>query len=82
MAGIGAASGLWPLVKSMNPSAEVLAMSTVEVNLSDIQERQGKKVKWQGKPVFIRKRTKQKIEAARAINAENLRDPESDEKRV
>ncbi|WP_264719763.1 ubiquinol-cytochrome c reductase iron-sulfur subunit [Wolbachia endosymbiont (group B) of Eucosma cana] len=82
MAGIGAASGFWPLVKSMNPSAEVLAMSTVEVNLSDIQEGQGKKVKWQGKPVFIRRRTKQEIEAARAINAENLRDPESDEKRV
>ncbi|WP_343289403.1 ubiquinol-cytochrome c reductase iron-sulfur subunit [Wolbachia endosymbiont of Encarsia formosa] len=82
MAGIGAASVFWPLVKSMNPSAEVLAMSTVEVNLSHIQEGQGKKVKWQGKPVFIRRRTKQEIEAARAINAENLRDPESDEKRV
>ncbi|MGL9726503.1 MAG: ubiquinol-cytochrome c reductase iron-sulfur subunit [Wolbachia sp.] len=82
MAGIGAASGLWPLVKSMSPSAEVLAMSTVEVNLSDIQEGQGKKVKWQGKPVFIRRRTKQEIEAARTVNAESLRDLESDEKRV
>ncbi|MDR2609159.1 MAG: ubiquinol-cytochrome c reductase iron-sulfur subunit [Rickettsiales bacterium] len=82
MAGIGAASGLWPLVKSMNPSAEVLAMSTVEVNLSDIQEGQGKKVKWQGKPVFIRRRTKQEIEAARAVDVKNLRDPQPDEQRV
>ncbi|MGL9726150.1 MAG: ubiquinol-cytochrome c reductase iron-sulfur subunit [Wolbachia sp.] len=82
MAGIGATSGLWPLVKSMSPSAEILAMSTVEVNLSDIQEGQGKKVKWQGKPVFIRRRTKQEIEAARTVNAESLRDPELDEKRV
>ncbi|MDM8335254.1 ubiquinol-cytochrome c reductase iron-sulfur subunit [Wolbachia pipientis] len=82
MAGIGIVSGLWPLVKSMNPSAEVLAMSTVEVNLSDIHEGQEKKVKWQGKPVFIRRRTKQEIKAARAVNVESLRDPESDEQRV
>ncbi|APR97904.1 ubiquinol-cytochrome c reductase iron-sulfur subunit [Wolbachia endosymbiont of Folsomia candida] len=82
MAGIGAASGLWPLVKSMNPSAEVLAMSSVEVNLSGIQEGHGVKVKWQGKPVFIRKRTRQEIEAARAVDVKNLRDPQPDEERV
>ncbi|WP_353272274.1 ubiquinol-cytochrome c reductase iron-sulfur subunit [Wolbachia endosymbiont (group A) of Urophora cardui] len=82
MAGIGAASGLWPLIKSMNPSAEVLATSTVEVNLSGIQEGHGVKVKWQGKPVFIRRRTKQEIEAARAVNVKSLRDPQLDEQRV
>ncbi|MGL9732747.1 MAG: ubiquinol-cytochrome c reductase iron-sulfur subunit [Wolbachia sp.] len=82
MAGIGAASGLWPLVNSMNPSAEILAMSTIEINLSDIQEGQGKKVKWQGKPIFIRRRTKQEIEAARVIDVKNLRDPQLDEQRV
>lgn len=82
MASIGAASALLPLVKSMSPSAEVLAQSTIEVNLSDIQEGKGVKVKWQGKPVFIRKRTKQEIEAARAVNIETLRDPQTDEQRV
>jgi ubiquinol-cytochrome c reductase iron-sulfur subunit len=82
MAGIGAASGLLPLVKSMGPSAEVLAMSTVEVNLLEFQEGQTKKVKWQGKPVFIRKRTQQEIEAARAVDVKTLRDPELDEQRV
>ncbi|WP_025264353.1 ubiquinol-cytochrome c reductase iron-sulfur subunit [Wolbachia endosymbiont of Onchocerca volvulus] len=82
MAGIGAASSFWPLIKSMNPSSEVLAMSTVEVNLSNIQEGQEKKVKWQGKPVLIRRRTKQEIDAARAANVESLRDPEPDEQRV
>jgi len=82
MAGIGAASALWPLVKSMNPSAEILAMSTVEVNLSSIQEGKGIKVKWQGKPVFIRKRTKKEIEAARAVDVNTLRDPQTDEQRV
>ncbi|QIT36449.1 ubiquinol-cytochrome c reductase iron-sulfur subunit [Wolbachia endosymbiont of Brugia pahangi] len=82
MASIGTVSGLWPLIKSMNPSAEVLAMSTVEVNLSGIQEGHGIKVKWQGKPVFIRRRTKQEIKAARVVNVEDLRDPQSDEQRV
>ncbi|QKX01955.1 ubiquinol-cytochrome c reductase iron-sulfur subunit [Wolbachia endosymbiont of Cruorifilaria tuberocauda] len=82
MASIGAISGFWPLIKSMSPSAEVLATYAVEVNLSDIQEGQEKKVKWQGKPIFIRRRTKQEIEAARAVDIENLRDPESDEQRV
>ncbi|MDD9331964.1 MAG: ubiquinol-cytochrome c reductase iron-sulfur subunit [Wolbachia sp.] len=82
MAGIGCASALWPLVNSMNPSAEILAMSTVEVNLSGIQEGHGVKVKWQGKPVFIRRRTKQEIEAARAVDVKILRDPQLDEQRV
>ncbi|QKX02645.1 ubiquinol-cytochrome c reductase iron-sulfur subunit [Wolbachia endosymbiont of Dirofilaria (Dirofilaria) immitis] len=82
MAGIGAASSFWPLIKSMSPSAEVLAMSTVEVNLTNIQEGQEKKVKWQGKPVFIRRRTKQEIEIAKAVDIRNLRDPELDEQRV
>ncbi|MFU7502761.1 MAG: ubiquinol-cytochrome c reductase iron-sulfur subunit [Candidatus Tisiphia sp.] len=82
MAGIGAASGLWPLVKLMNPSAKVLVTSTVEVNLSGIQEGHGVKVKWQGIPVFIRRRTKQEIEAARAVNLKSLMDPQLDEQRV
>ncbi|MDG7056495.1 MAG: ubiquinol-cytochrome c reductase iron-sulfur subunit [Wolbachia endosymbiont of Meromenopon meropis] len=82
MVGIGVASGLWPLVKSMNPSAEVLAMSTVEINLSDIQEGQGKKIKWQGKPIFIRRRTKQEIKAARIVDVKSLRDSQLDEQRV
>ncbi|VVC34937.1 Rieske [2Fe-2S] iron-sulphur domain,Ubiquitinol-cytochrome C reductase, Fe-S subunit, TAT signal,Ubiquinol- [Cinara cedri] len=82
MAGIGTATAFWPLVKSMSPSAEILAMSTVEVNLSSIQEGKGIKVKWQGKPVFIRKRTKQEIKAARDVDINTLRDPQTDEQRV
>ncbi|XGA08147.1 MAG: ubiquinol-cytochrome c reductase iron-sulfur subunit [Wolbachia endosymbiont of Xenopsylla cheopis] len=82
MAGLGIASAVWPLVKSMNPSAEILAMSTIEVNLSGIKEGQGIKVKWRGKPVFIRRRTKQEIETARVVDIKALRDPQPDEQRV
>lgn len=44
MAGIGAASGLWPLVKSINPSAEVLAISTVEFVWNSERTRSKSKV--------------------------------------
>jgi ubiquinol-cytochrome c reductase iron-sulfur subunit len=38
-------------------------------------------VMWQGKPVFIRHRTKKEIENARNQNAHSLVDPEKDESR-
>jgi ubiquinol-cytochrome c reductase iron-sulfur subunit len=39
-------------------------------------------VKWRGKPVFIRRRTQEEIDAARAMATDELSDPESDEARV
>src|SRR5262249_36491433 len=51
-AGIG-----WALVGSMNPSKDVLAVSSVEIDLTPIQAGQGITVMWQGKPIFIRHRT-------------------------
>lgn len=50
--------------------------------MSGIQKGHGVKVKWQGKSVFIRRRTKQEIEAARVVNVKSLRDPQLDEQRV
>ncbi|QGR02570.1 ubiquinol-cytochrome c reductase iron-sulfur subunit [Ehrlichia ruminantium] len=82
MAGIGLLSSVYPLIKFLSPSAEVIAKSTVEVNLSDIKEGKTKVIKWQGKPVFIRKRTMQEIEEARAANISDLRDPQSDQERT
>jgi Rieske Fe-S protein len=37
-------------------AADTLAMSSLEVDLSNIQEGQTVTVKWRGKPVFIRHR--------------------------
>ncbi|ABD44971.1 ubiquinol-cytochrome c reductase, iron-sulfur subunit [Ehrlichia chaffeensis str. Heartland] len=82
MAGIGLFSSVYPLIKFLSPSAEVIAQSTVEVNLSDIKEGKTKVIKWQGKPVFIRKRTTQEIEEARAVKIDSLRDPQSDQERT
>lgn len=82
MGGLGAAGLIWPFVDSMNPSADVLALASTEVDLGAIAEGQEIKVMWRGKPVFIRHRTAKNIEEAKAVNIAELRDPETDEARV
>jgi ubiquinol-cytochrome c reductase iron-sulfur subunit len=79
---IGAISAVWPLIDQMNPSADVLALATVEVDLSSIEAGSGITVMWQGKPVFIRRRTMEEIATARAVDIADLPDPETDEDRV
>jgi ubiquinol-cytochrome c reductase iron-sulfur subunit len=82
MGGVGIAATAWPFINSMNPSADVLALSSIEVDLSPIQPGQSIKVKWRGKPVFVRRRTKEEIASADAVNIDQLRDPQTDESRV
>jgi ubiquinol-cytochrome c reductase iron-sulfur subunit len=72
----------WPFMDEMNPSADVLALSTTEVDLSPVAVGQAITVKWRGKPVFIRHRTPDEIKAARSVNVADLRDPQPDEARV
>lgn len=79
---IGAAAAIWPLVDQMNPSADVLALSSTEVDLSPIEMGQRVTVSWRGKPVFIDHRTEEQIQAARDVNVEELRDPQPDSARV
>jgi ubiquinol-cytochrome c reductase iron-sulfur subunit len=79
---IGVASLAWPFIDEMNPSADVLALSTTEVDLSPVAVGQAITVKWRGKPVFIRHRTPDEIKAARSVNVADLRDPQPDEARV
>lgn len=82
IAAVGTASAVWPLVNSMNPAADVLALSTIEVDLSPIKEGQSVKVKWRGTPVFIRHRTTADIEDSRKVDLGELKDPQKDEDRV
>lgn len=79
---VGACSVAWPFINSMNPSADVLALATIEVDLTPIQPGQTIKVKWRGVPVFIRNRTQADIDAARAVAMSDLKDPQKDEDRV
>lgn len=78
----GAAVALWPFIHSMNPSADVLALSTTEVDLSPIEVGQAITVIWRGRPVFIRHRTEAEIEAARDVAVAQLPDPQTDADRV
>jgi ubiquinol-cytochrome c reductase iron-sulfur subunit len=82
MGALGGAALVWPLIDSMNPSADVLALASTEVDLGAIAEGQEIKVVWRGKPVFIRHRTAKNIEDANAANLAEMRDPEPDSARV
>lgn len=77
-----AASIGWALIASMNPSKDVLALSSVDVDLKPILPGQGITVLWQGKPIFIRHRTKPEIDEARAVKPADLNDVQADKARV
>ena len=81
-AAVGGAAALWPFIDSMNPSADVLALASTEVDLSAVEVGQRVTVKWRGKPVFIDRRTEQQIAEARKVPLDELRDPQTDEDRV
>jgi ubiquinol-cytochrome c reductase iron-sulfur subunit len=82
LAGFGALAVAWPLIDSLNPSADVLALSSIEVDLSAIEVGQAITVKWRGKPVFVRRRTPEEIKEAEDIDVATLRDPQPDSARV
>ncbi len=79
---VGTAVALWPFIDSLNPSKEVLALASTEVDLEPIEVGQRVTVMWRGKPVFVAHRSQEEIEAARATPVDELRDPEPDEQRV
>jgi ubiquinol-cytochrome c reductase iron-sulfur subunit len=74
-AGTGVVVGgaaVWPLVNQMNPSADVQALSSIRVDISGVEVGTQISVKFLGKPVFIRRRTEEEIEAARSIDLSDL----------
>src|SRR3984885_8888638 len=79
---IGAGAIAWPLIDSMNPSRDVLALSAVEVDLTPVVEGQGITVVWQGKPIFVRHRTADEIKSAEDVKLSDLIDPQADQARV
>jgi ubiquinol-cytochrome c reductase iron-sulfur subunit len=81
-AGIGGALAMWPFINQMNPDASTQALASIEVDLKPIKTGQAITVMWRGKPVFIRNRTREEIEQARAVDVAELPDPEDDAKRV
>ncbi|CAA17904.1 Cytochrome b-c1 complex subunit Rieske, mitochondrial [Schizosaccharomyces pombe] len=78
----GAQATVHDFLASWSASADVLAMSKAEVDLSKIPEGKNLVVKWQGKPVFIRHRTPEEIQEANSVDISTLRDPQADSDRV
>lgn len=76
-AGVGVVATVFPLVNQMNPSADVLALSSIEVDISAIETGQAIKTSWRKQPIFIRNLTAPEIEAANNVDLSGLRDPES-----
>ena len=81
-AAVGTGAMVWPLIDNMNPAADVLALSTTEIDLEGIEVGQRVTVTWRGRPVFIVRRTPEQIEQARADDQADLIDPEPDSARV
>ena len=79
---VGLGSVAWPLINQMNPDASTLALASSEVDISGIAEGQIVTIKWRGKPVFVRHRTKKEIDEARSVDERTLPDPQTDESRV
>ena len=82
MGAVGAGSFAWPLIDQMNPSADVLALASTEVDLSQIEVGQSITIKWRGKPVFIRHRTADEIQLAETEAIDGFVHPEEDRDRV
>ena len=71
---VTAGAAVWPLINQMNPSADVKALSSIRVDITDILPGTQLTVKWLGKPVFIRRRTEDEINDARSVDLTDLID--------
>ena len=76
-AGVGGLAVLYPLVNQMNPAADVLALASIEVDISGIEVGQAVKTIWRKQPVFIRNLTPAEIQQANAVPIGELRHPQT-----
>lgn len=82
VAGVGAAATAVPFIGSMNPAKDVKALASIEVDISSLEPGSEMKVKWRGKPIFIKRRTKAQIAEAESVPQKDLIDPQTDDERV
>ena len=72
--GIATAAAVWPLINQMNPSADVQALASIQVDVSAVEVGSQLTIKFLGKPVFIRRRTEEEISSARDTDVSTLPD--------
>jgi ubiquinol-cytochrome c reductase iron-sulfur subunit len=79
---VGVGGAAWPLINQLNPDASVMALASIEFDLSPIAEGHSVTITWRGLPVFVRHRTPSEIAEAKAVPMDALKDPEPDEQRT
>ena len=81
-AGVGAVAVVWPLIRQMAPSADVLAEASVELDISKIAPGQAIIAVFRKQPLFVRNLTPKEIAEAEKVPVSSLRDPETLEQRT
>ncbi len=81
-AGVGAAAVALPVLSTMGASADVLAMASIEVDVSKVEPGQAIKLSWRKQPVFVRNLTPKEIAEAKAVDVSSLRDPQTLDERT
>ncbi len=76
-AGIGAGAVILPVLTTMGASADVLALASIEIDISKVEVGQAIKLSWRKQPVFVRNLTAKEIAEAKAVNVSSLRDPQT-----
>ncbi len=76
-AGVGGVATLYPLISQMAPSADVLAESSTEVDVSSIEQGQAIKAVFRKQPLFVRRLTPAEISEANTVDIDTLRDPQT-----
>ncbi|XP_037299940.1 ubiquinol-cytochrome c reductase iron-sulfur subunit-like [Manduca sexta] len=66
----------------MGAAADIIAMATIEVDLTKIPPGACLSYKWRGKPLFVKNRTAADIELEAKTPLSSLRDPEAPEARM
>lgn len=76
-AGVGGVSLLYPLISQMAPSADVLAESSTEVDVSAIEAGSGVVRVFRSQPLFVRRLTPAEIAGVEKVDVSSLRDPQT-----
>jgi ubiquinol-cytochrome c reductase iron-sulfur subunit len=76
-AGVGGIFTLIPLVSQMAPSKDVLAESSTELDISSLEPGQSIKAVFRKQPVFVHNLTQAEIDAANAVEVDDLRDAQT-----
>jgi ubiquinol-cytochrome c reductase iron-sulfur subunit len=81
-AGVGAVAVVLPLINQMNPSADVLAEASTEVDLKAILPGQAIKTIFRKQPLFVRHLTPVELAEAEKAPLSEMRDPQTLEERT